>query len=95
MLYHALDDEVLLSTLSSISRHLDVWVSMMQVERIVEVLLETYNRLREQTRKSSKPILALLQGIDRYCIIASHLREAIQVELNKARKVVLSYSFVS
>jgi hypothetical protein len=87
MLYHVLDDEVLVFTLRSISRHFEVWVRMARVERIVEVLLETYRRLREQTQKSPKSILALLRDIDHYCILPLHLKESIRVELSGARKV--------
>jgi hypothetical protein len=87
MLHHALDDEVLVSILRSISRHLEVWVSLMRVEKIVEVLLETYRRLKEQTRKSPKPILALLQEASHYCILPPYLKESIEAELHEARKV--------
>ncbi|KIM29831.1 hypothetical protein M408DRAFT_22702 [Serendipita vermifera MAFF 305830] len=90
MLYHAMDDELLVSTVRSILRHLTTWISMSRVDRIVDVLLETNARLKEQTRKNAKPIISLLQELDRCCILSSNTKGRIQNELNEARKVLLS-----
>jgi len=60
---------------------------MMRMDRVVEVLVETYTRLKGQTGKSSKPILALLQELERSCTLTSRTKESIRTVLSEARQV--------
>ena len=82
-----MDDELLMALLNSIRQFLNVWVNMMQVDKIAENLLEASFRLKEQTRKSPSYLLMLLSELDQCCALAPNTRERIHSEVAEARKV--------
>lgn len=82
-----MDDDLLLAALNSIRQFLNIWVGMMQVDKIVDCLLEANFRLREQTRKSPKHLLMLLSELDKCCVLMPVTSERIHSEVAEAMKV--------